>query len=255
MAPLSPNPVRAMAPAPDRRMSLLVTVLTYGVLFLGVQRYFSGKGDGTQVRRPPATQPVYVFDLSQLREVPRERTPAPDEEEGGGGGPALQVQETPHLQAMEARSPDAISDETPSVLPTEPMTAAPAAPGGAVGGSGHAGGSGKGSGTGSGSGRGSGSGSGAGEGTVAGADLDVDERIKPEYPPAAVKARIEGIVTVRMEVNDRGRPTKVWVVDGHPIFHESVISAFSRYRFRDLKKRGIPTPAIIEIPVWFHFEY
>lgn len=254
-SPVAPNPIQASAPPSDRRLSLLITVLTYGVIIWWVRDVLlAPRGPVPAPKAAPAAPKIFVFDFSQIKEVPPPPAPGPSGDAGGASAPALPgaVQEAAMPQAMAAR-PEAFDDLSvlPDLAPGTPLAAAsgPATAAGGRGGTGSGGG-----GTGTGTGQGGGGKAPQAE-PVSGIDLEVDEHIKPDYPVAAIKARIEGFVTVRMEVNDRGRPTKVWVVSGHPIFHESVIAAFKRYRFRNLKDRGIPTPAIIEIPVWFHFKY
>ncbi|HJV89340.1 MAG TPA: energy transducer TonB [Holophagaceae bacterium] len=234
-------------------MSLLVSFVTYGLIVLGVRHLV--ESSGKDPKRPPVvptTQRVILVDFAHLRERPAEPAQAPKEgeaEAGGGGVPQISAPVPPDAPKMEPAS--VVFDETPSMLPAVAM--APSA-GPAHGNPGTGGGTGGGHGT----GHGTGAGDGSGEGfkaalPLSGEDLEVEERFKPDYPLLAELQHIEGWVHVRMEVNDRGIPTRVWIVDGDPIFHPNVISTFKRYRFKNLKAKGIPTPAIIEIPVWFHF--
>lgn len=254
LAPLCPNPVRSLAPPPDRRMSLLVSCLAYGLIVLGVRAAMDANAKAkARPQANQASQRIFVLDFSQIKEQPLERPASPrppkegEENAGGGGDPRLSS-ETVAPEALKIDPAAMVLDETPSMLPTEPMAAT---------GSG-TGAKGAGGGTGSGGGTGPGIGSGDGAGFKAalplnGDDVEVEERYKPDYPLMAELRRIEGRVHVGLEVNDKGVPTRVWIVDGDPVFHSNVLSTFKRYRFKNLKKRGIPTPATIQIEVWFHF--
>lgn len=52
------------------------------------------------------------------------------------------------------------------------------------------------------------------------------------YPPLAWTARIEGTVTVKVELNDRGRVTDASVISGHPAFTALCLENVKKWLFR-----------------------
>lgn len=98
-------------------------------------------------------------------------------------------------------------------------------------------GMGLGSGTGSGVGSGSGAGVGSGSGSAVGAGNlrgpSILRQFKPEYPPDAQMAGIEGTVVVRIQVLTNGKPGEVIVSSssGNKSIDRSVVTAVKRWRF------------------------
>lgn len=106
--------------------------------------------------------------------------------------------------------------------------------GGSAGGGGSGGGTGGGIGGGTGPGIGIGSGSGAG-GAGRGKVLPprVLERLEPEYPYEARQKNIEGVVGVRIEILENGRPGEIGIVrsSGHGSLDDAARAAVRRWRF------------------------
>ena len=67
----------------------------------------------------------------------------------------------------------------------------------------------------------------------------------PVYPASALERRIEGYVTVRFDVNVRGRTENVRVVDAsHTVFEAAAVRAAKKLRFKPAVVDGQPQPAL-----------
>ena len=155
-----------------------------------------------------------------------------------------------------AKSLAAAAESLPGVL------AAPPGPPTASQGSGTGGGAGTGVGSGIGPGRGSGLGPGFGGGTGGGAyhvgsgvnSPVVIREIKPQYTSEAMRAKIQGAVTVECVVRPDGT-----VGDAHVIhsldatfgLDEAALAAARQWRFRPGTRLGEPVPVIITIELTF----
>ncbi len=129
-------------------------------------------------------------------------------------------------------------------------------------GSGSGGGAGTGQGTGIGSGRGSGLGDGVGGGTGGGfyrpgngVTLPVVLReVKPQYTSDAMRAKVQGSVTIQAIVRTDGTVGDVSVVrslDSTFGLDEEAMKAARQWRFRPGTRLGEPVPVIITIELTF----
>jgi protein TonB len=68
----------------------------------------------------------------------------------------------------------------------------------------------------------------------------------PAYPRAAERRRIEGSVTLRLLIDERGRVerTQVIAVEGHPAFEDAVLAVIGGWHFSPARHRGR------EVKVW-----
>jgi TonB family protein len=57
-------------------------------------------------------------------------------------------------------------------------------------------------------------------------------RVQPAYPPNAQKYRIEGVVTVQVNVNNEGKVTKAEFIRGHNLFRSVSLDAAKRWEFK-----------------------
>jgi len=71
----------------------------------------------------------------------------------------------------------------------------------------------------------------------------------PDYPEMAIKAGIEGTVTVQLLVGVDGRVVDVRIMSGPAIFHDSVRAAAMRSLLSPAKQRDKP------VAVWIAFPY
>ena len=127
-------------------------------------------------------------------------------------------------------------------------------------GTGFGGGIGSGSGGGVGSGRGNGVGPGSGGGFGGGAFRigggvsapSVLTKVEPEYSEEARKAKWQGVVVLRLVVDDQGRPQKLEVVRSLGLgLDQKAIEAVEKWRFKPGMKDGKPVPVVATIEVNF----
>jgi len=74
---------------------------------------------------------------------------------------------------------------------------------------------------------------------------------KPEYPPVARMARIEGTVRLEAVIGTDGRVENLKVVSGHPLFLKAAVDAISRWRYQPTLLNGEPVEVLTEIDVIF----
>ena len=73
----------------------------------------------------------------------------------------------------------------------------------------------------------------------------------PVYPEMARKARIEGIVKLRVFVNESGRVDRLESVSGHPFLVQAAMDAVRRWRWLPQRILGEPTSFRTEVEVPF----
>lgn len=83
-------------------------------------------------------------------------------------------------------------------------------------------------------GSGPGLGDGFGGGIIGGGDYLPIVQVPPQYPPAALRQRVEGWVLVEFTIGTEGQVKDPRVVQADPpgVFDESALSAVQRFRFR-----------------------
>jgi TonB family protein len=76
--------------------------------------------------------------------------------------------------------------------------------------------------------------------------------VKPSYPPLALRARIGGIVVLRVQVSEAGAPLQVEVVRGSPGgLTEAAVDAVRKWTFEPARKGGVPMRAWMVVPIPF----
>jgi protein TonB len=70
-------------------------------------------------------------------------------------------------------------------------------------------------------------------------------RVDPAYPEVAAGARIKATVVVEAQVDTAGHVQTTKVVQGHPLFDESAVTALKQWRYQPLLLNGEPTAFII----------
>ena len=80
--------------------------------------------------------------------------------------------------------------------------------------------------------------------------------VRPRYPSAAERKRIQGLVRIAFTVDTRGRVGKVEVLDSQPpgIFDEAAIASARRWRFVSGKVEGKPVNTRCSIVIRFRLE-
>jgi TonB family protein len=109
-------------------------------------------------------------------------------------------------------------------------------------------GSGGGSGSGEGSGAGAGEGSGGGAARASGGGARLSDRKvyapEPTYPPIARAARAQGVVAVKVTVDEEGNVVAAEAVSGHPLLQSAAVSAAREAKFRPTVVDGKPVTVI-----------
>jgi periplasmic protein TonB len=85
------------------------------------------------------------------------------------------------------------------------------------------------------------------------AELNVQRRIEPVYPPASRRAGEEGTVTVRVLVDERGKPGEVQLQtsSGHARLDEAAIAAIRKWTFAPARRGTQAVPAWTTVRVTF----
>lgn len=80
--------------------------------------------------------------------------------------------------------------------------------------------------------------------------------MQPRYPPASVRAREEGVVTLRVLVDAGGVPQRVEIAksSGHARLDASAKDSVERARFRPVMRNGVAVPAWGIVPIAFRLE-
>ncbi len=226
----------------------------------------------------------------QTNEIPKEivwlTQPGPG---GGGGGGGNRSPEPPRKAELpglakitvpvakppklsQPEPPKDVPKEPPLTIPAQPMasavdvlpgaiSAAPAIPTASLG-SGTGGGAGTGSGSGVGSGQGSGFGPGSGGGTGGGVyqpgngvtPPKLIHEVKPTYTGEAMRAKIQGLVTMEAVVLPDGSVGPVRVtrsLDDRFGLDQEAVKTVKRWRFAPGMRLGQPVPVLVEIEMQF----
>jgi protein TonB len=74
---------------------------------------------------------------------------------------------------------------------------------------------------------------------------------KPEYPPLARMARIQGTVRLEAIISRDGTIQDLKVLSGHPLLVKSAIEAVQRWRYQPTLLNGEPVEVVTEVDVNF----
>jgi protein TonB len=74
---------------------------------------------------------------------------------------------------------------------------------------------------------------------------------KPEYPPLAKMARIQGTVKLEAVISKDGTIQDLKVLSGHPLLVKSAVEAVSRWRYQPTLLNGEPVEVVTEVDVNF----
>jgi len=79
-------------------------------------------------------------------------------------------------------------------------------------------------------------------------------QVKPEYPPLAKMARIQGAVRLEALISTDGTIRSLRVLAGHPLLVKAAIDAVARWRYQRTPLNGDPVEVVTEIDVNFTVE-
>ncbi len=74
---------------------------------------------------------------------------------------------------------------------------------------------------------------------------------KPEYPPLAKMARIQGVVRLEAIISKEGTIQDLKMVSGHPLLVKAAMEAVQRWRYQPTLLNGEPVEVVTEIDVNF----
>jgi TonB family protein len=77
------------------------------------------------------------------------------------------------------------------------------------------------------------------------------EKVDPEYPERARRARISGFVDMSVTVDEQGNVTDVRINRGHPLFNDEAIAAVRKWRYSPTLLNGVPVPVITTVMIGF----
>jgi protein TonB len=76
-------------------------------------------------------------------------------------------------------------------------------------------------------------------------------RVKPQYPPLAWQARIQGIVVLRAMISREGKIENLQVITGHPLLVKSAMDAVLQWRYRPYYLNNEPVEVETRVTVNF----
>src|SRR5262249_18800264 len=74
---------------------------------------------------------------------------------------------------------------------------------------------------------------------------------RPEYPDAAFRVHIEGVVLVEVVIDAQGRVARSRVVQSTPALDEAALATVRQWSFEPAMKHGQPVATFAHIPVRF----
>ena len=83
---------------------------------------------------------------------------------------------------------------------------------------------------------------------------EIIKKVLPKYPPIAQRAGIEGMVVVDFIVDEKGLPTAIKILKGHPMLDEAAIEAVEQYRFSPGMQRDKPVKVKWRVPIRFRLK-
>lgn len=227
---LQPCAIASSAPRPDHARAAALSGLVY-LLLGGAAVAFASLTPAVVVVPSPPVPPerIVVFDSPTLPRFIERVISRP----GGSGGAnstaeakAMIPQVDPQVPApglsREDHSKDSVPTSVPTGHPLPPTTLPP--------------------------------GTGTGTGVVhdfSMVGLAVLQQVDPVYPEFARRAHIQGAVVLKMTVDERGQPTQVEVMEGHPVFHEAAQRAARQWRFEPARLDGQPVKATFHLTLKF----
>jgi len=75
--------------------------------------------------------------------------------------------------------------------------------------------------------------------------------VEPKYPPAAVRARVQGVVILEAVVTEQGNVDKLKVISGPPLLIQAAIEAVQNWKYEPTVLNGQPVPVILTAKVNF----
>ena len=77
------------------------------------------------------------------------------------------------------------------------------------------------------------------------------ERVDPEYPLLALRARVQGVVILETVIDSQGRVEDVRVLRSIPLLDKAAITAVQQWRYSPLLLNGVPARFVLTVTVSF----
>jgi protein TonB len=78
--------------------------------------------------------------------------------------------------------------------------------------------------------------------------------VRPQYPPLAKRARIQGTVRMSAIINKEGKIIELKVIDGHPFLVDAAVEVVRKWRYRPTYLGGEPVEVATQIIMRFHLD-
>jgi TonB family protein len=79
----------------------------------------------------------------------------------------------------------------------------------------------------------------------------LESKVNPEYPADAREARIQGVVVLKVQIDEEGNVVQVELVSGHPLLAEAAIEAVKQWKYKPYLLNG--NPIAVETQVMVNF--
>jgi len=76
-------------------------------------------------------------------------------------------------------------------------------------------------------------------------------RVEPEYPELAKRARVQGMVLLKVTVDEQGNVADIELVRGHPLLTQAAIDAVRQWKYSPTILNNEPVPVIATVTVNF----
>ncbi len=76
-------------------------------------------------------------------------------------------------------------------------------------------------------------------------------RVEPQYPPMALRARVQGVVIVEAVTDIYGRVMKTHILNGHALLRSAAVQAVRQWVYEPYIVSGIPKPVRFTVTVTF----
>ena len=79
----------------------------------------------------------------------------------------------------------------------------------------------------------------------------IQKKVAPEYPEAAKKDHIEGVVLIKVTINKQGNVENMQLVSGHPALAQAAIDAVKQWKYKPYLLNGEPVEVETQVMVNF----
>ncbi len=75
--------------------------------------------------------------------------------------------------------------------------------------------------------------------------------VRPQYPPIAQSARVQGIVIIEATIGPNGKVQEAKVLRSIPLLDQAALDAVRQWEFTPTLLNGVPVPVIMTVTVQF----